>query len=455
MRAALLALAVAAGCGDNVRLPDDGVRSGTRLRARFRQPVEGGARELIGWHDRELALDCSFVLAGGDTFRCVGEAAWTRTYRDAACTEPLALVGADAAVPRYLLVEDLATCREPLARVWEAGAEAPPPATCYQLGPDGCRAGGCGGGRAFAGAREVPVASFVGATLARDDRASRLDVVYLEADDGARAPARTHDGALGTDCTLWDVDGALVCLPHTIGGGYWADAGCTAPLGGVDRRCAGAGERFVGRYVGGFCIDDLVLHERGDEVAPDDLHTDIGGACRALEPDPDFAFFAAGDVVDPETLARARVVAGDEPGALRGAYAVADDGYRRRSAGFVDPARDLRCQALLAEDDVVRCLPVASAAIVTMFDDAACTVERQVALQDADRCTPVGPRRYALEDVFDGAVSRFRVRPIAAQLAGRYERDATGACGPAGGAYYALDAAAPPADFVELVEVVE
>lgn len=137
------ACVVLAGCeGDNPNIRRDpppgdtttgettgqeagGVKSGTRLRARYTMGADG-SREFVGWHDTERHEDCSFRQGDSEKLRCIPTAHPVLDYSDADCTMPVVTLppqlDCDGNPPKYVLAMDYTEACAPEARLFEMGA---------------------------------------------------------------------------------------------------------------------------------------------------------------------------------------------------------------------------------------------------------------------------------------------------------------------------------------------
>src|SRR5664280_530267 len=80
--------------------------SGSRLKANYYVGTDG-SKEFIGWHDSQLGVDCSFVLASDGTTRCMplgtpsAVAIINVAFSDSACSQPVAQVNKGCSAPKY------------------------------------------------------------------------------------------------------------------------------------------------------------------------------------------------------------------------------------------------------------------------------------------------------------------------------------------------------------------
>lgn len=468
----LLLAGVLAACGEPAEAPPgpDGVKSGTRLRARFRQEAgEGTARELIGWHDRARGEDCTFARASDGTWRCLPPVQWSETFSDETCTTPLgtaALGNACWIAPPYLGRAALDVCNGELEAVWEIGPRTLPAMVYVRDWSTGeCTAAAAEPSLAYyAAGDEVALDEFAPAQLVHEDGPNRLDQSYLVGEDGARVSQQIRDGALDARCHMWLLsDEALWhCLPIGNGIAYWNDASCSVPVAAAPVACVLEEPLpFISQTVTDACGFTIRIYERGPELAAPALYRGDAAACAAVPAPDDEVWYQVGPEVDRDSLATAIKISGDETGRLRGNYLGADDGFRRRAGGYVDTERDEECIPGLTLDGLVRCLPVDFGSLTTFYADAGCVQVMPVFEQSFPACKPPPPASIGIEYVVDGCDTRIRPRAIGPELASgsiftmgalgceAYGWDTTTV------RYYQVGAELPLTDFVELVETME
>jgi hypothetical protein len=445
------------------------VRSGTRLRATFRQEAgEGGARERIGWHDRGRDEDCAFSRASDGTWRCVPPVQWSETFSDETCTTPLGTGPISDACwvgTPYLGRAALGGCNAELEAVWEIGARTLP-ATVYLRDETGaCTAAAPDPGTAYyAAGAEVPLDAFAAAQLLREDGPTRLDHGVLVGDDGAHQPLQLHDGELGARCWMWLLPDEELwhCLPIGNGIAYWSDAACSTPVAAADVACVLEEPfEYVSQTVTDACGYTIRIFDRGPELTAPILYRGDAASCAEVPAPDGEVWYQVGAEVPRDTFATAEKVPGDETGRLRGLFLSTPDGFLHRAGGYLDTARGEECLSGRTVDGLTRCLPANFGSLTTFYGDAACTTVVPVFEQSFGACKPPPPPSVGIEYVIDGCDTLIRTSAVGAELAtgSIYTVGDTG-CVPFGWdattvRYYAVGAELPPTDFVELVEVVE
>ncbi len=388
---------VIVACGNDSL--SDGVVSGTRLRARFVQG--GGLRSFQAWHDTARGETCRFDEVGDDTLRCLPPTDWADSFADAACSAPLAshYSGACSGEPAaYVAWWSGDWCTTRRMRVWTRGAVQSP--TMVYLAADGmCVARAPDPGYLYyAPGEEVALADFVGATAVRADAPSRIDLVTLEADDGARQPWRTFDGELDAEC--WTGDG--VCAPTDAiwTGDYWADDGCSVPLG-IGNACGDQPRYVIDRFRPDECTVIVTLFERGAERTAGDVYQGDATSCALAAPIPE-PLFEVGAALPLAPITER--LEGD--GRLRRYVTVTDDGFRHPSVrvrAWYDDDLGTRCYSANTSDGSTRCVPDGAVVGSEYFANPDCTEPQQVAFQFGPACAAEAqePPRFARDTIQD------------------------------------------------------
>jgi hypothetical protein len=386
-------LVALAGCGDNLEPPADGIRSGSRLRARFLANADG-ARQFESFYDRELAADCSFQ---GDPPRCLPEVAYARSYIDAGCTVPLfgrGVAGECTTPPSYLAVALATQCpdEEGFQRIWKRGPRVTPDVV-YVL-----EAGACVAQAArtdydyYAADVELPVERFVAATFEVVGE-GRLRELALVGEDGSRQPVGFHDETFDAPCGYDESTGR--CAPDFVRVDLWRDNRCSYPLAAALRSECGRVPRFVGWYAPDGAESSLALFEPGPEFTPAVVYSTAGtDSCRTRIADPEsYAYYLVGDDVGGE-LAELHRVAGDDR-RLQAYYLVDDAGARQRADGLHDRERDIDCEPVQTGPDRWHCVPGFGLTPTRLFADPLC--EREIDVLERRPDDPEGettkPRR--------------------------------------------------------------
>lgn len=373
-----LLLVVLAACQGGGEPPSDGVRSGSRLRARFLADADG-ARQFETFYDAELSIDCTFQ---GEPPRCLPEVAHVRSYRDLGCTMPLFGRGVSdsecATLPDHFGIALAGECPDDadgFQRIWRRG-ERVTPDEIYIL-----EAGTCVSQAPrldyeyYAADLELPVEGFVTATYEVSGEGRVRDIV-LVGEDGSRQPSGFHDEDLDAECTYDELLGR--CVPEFIPQSSWRDELCSSPIAeAIPSPCTSV-PRFIGRYSPeGDDTYSLALFERGPEFTPSLVwYGAEERSCGFWLADATFKYYLAGDDVVGE-LAELHPVAGDDR-RLQAHYLTDDEGSQLRVAGLHDRDGKFDCSPVQTGPDRWHCLPDFGVTTTRLFADPLC--EQEVAV---------------------------------------------------------------------------
>lgn len=190
-------------------------RSGSRLRARLAE-VDGVAL-FLGWHDRNLDIDCTFELADDGVTRCLpsgsGLAPIDGYYADSSCSLPVTSVPASSGCPSARLAVGSSSSGSCEQSVWSVGAPMASGGLVYTRGSSGA----CGlitsPPANIASLTPMAASAFVGAKpSARTSRGPDLAMRWLVADDGSvQADA------------LFDTVRNVRCGPTIVPGSFFVD----------------------------------------------------------------------------------------------------------------------------------------------------------------------------------------------------------------------------------------
>jgi hypothetical protein len=360
-----IALSVLVGCGDNTVDDGNGVRSGSRLRAKY--IVSGDARRFEGFHDSARDEDCSFSLGQGQTIaRCLPDSTLANGFMDAQCAVPAfyrSATGCDTPTPYVALPYE--GCGGGVARLWKVGTLQRPALIYGRDGVGNCVASVPGADRVwYAAVEEVPLDAFVAAELREDDDVhGRLKPRYLHGTDGSRFDLSPFDSELGVTCDISNWYEQLVCQPRVSEGGWlWTDATCTTSLVEADLgqfpACAGPVPPYAAIWRSpepNTCHYTREIYRMGDEVASTSLYYGMAGTCRP-DTNGEREVHALGEQIPFDALPPVERL---QLGSGRIRTNVLESGGLRRRAEyeFIDTLRGTRCSPFLARDGKERCLP--------------------------------------------------------------------------------------------------
>jgi hypothetical protein len=360
--------------------------SGSRLRARVVRA--DGVSLFAGWHDRVHDVDCSFAEAADGAIRCVPSGSSVASagpaYLDAACAAPAISAGSPDCPPPKLAVE-----RDSCGRVTSIGRVATDLVTVdsvyYKHGDGSCTSGVGGGGRTSLTISErLPLTAFVSAKKVDVSRGGRLAQTYLEAEDGSAQAFELIDTDLETSCTAFRRTDR--CVPQSAAWvfGAYSDPSCTNVLAGTiypfTAACGTAPKLVIDDPGWGSPWDRKGCGPPGPtffEVgarATGEIYSSAAAGCSQVSGDG-LELFSVGPPTAPEALAR--LIHGSSGAGRIKLRAYADErGTRLVGYTLFDSARDEECDAALARDGAIRCLPNPQpfGAYSPYFSDSGCTV---------------------------------------------------------------------------------
>jgi hypothetical protein len=379
---------VAADAGTSVLA----VTSGARLKARW-WVAPDGRRLFAGWFDSQLATNCSFVVATDGVLRCLPDRVVQLTpsleYADGGCTMPVVEAGRTApnvyfgdttcTSPAFIRQRDRSGCNI-RTRVYRRGPEVSGGMIFTKLGTT-CNPAFLGAGTtAYGLGDELPASSFVKAIRVVQPGApsDRLQLVYREAEDGARQPLGWQPFDGDEDCRLLTLtDQRLHCLTSTgRHGNTFADASCSEPTAFVSS--CGPVPALVERAEPGTCPRRYSIRKLGQRL--DRVYTTLyTGTCME---ESSTAYYAQGEAVSSDTFP-ALDERDDPTGRLRRRFRVGPGG-QMMAAAWYDSARATICR-VAPVGDKTRCIPEGDG-LSTFFADRACTTP--VKHVELTECTP-------------------------------------------------------------------
>ena len=294
-----VACAGAVACGDNLQRSDDLFTpvSGARLALQRYRYDDGTELAVAGeFYDTLVHARCTPRAWIDGAVRCVpvGDDA---EYTDPGCTALVGL-GRTVATPTHFLVYAAPPAGGAVARVFRAGAAAPPITQYYAL--DG---GACVGPipvaptltRVFALADEVDGAALV-AFHDHELGEARLGLVVRDTDDGLRVWSAMRDRELDVACTpAVQPDASVACAPGAAAAAsYYGDAACRDPV------VAAAGSTVASLVEPSGCT---TYHAVGAEVRPPVYRRD-GGACAPVDVPADTRLSAVDRAIELPVLGR-------------------------------------------------------------------------------------------------------------------------------------------------------
>lgn len=417
-----LAVALLAGCTQGTPAPATH-RSGTRLRARV-QILDDGARRLVGWHDRELGIDCSFGRDAAGVLRCLPVAARVPAFADPACTVPAHLpVSCEAEGTRWvrgIRTRDEACWPAPWTfDVWELD---PARATTGYSMSESCAP-------AIPDVDAIPIlpaspSIFVEATIVERPVTPRLTATYFVTADGAEArrPDLFRDVELDRTCRFVHAGAALYCVPpsgSTTSGDYHGVPDCSDRVAYVSATRGCEEPLIVEHTIEETCGGRIELRELGPRITGPLYAETPEGTCVDATWDPELGAFHE---LGPLT-AEGRLVRGIEEtrgtGGARFRTITVDGVPVHDVAHALVDAHGATCFPLDFEDGRTRCVSHLPGAVPVMFADPEC--RELLVTSGATHCgAPPAPLHFArlgAASPVPGCASRFasvhRLEPAA------------------------------------------
>jgi hypothetical protein len=366
-----------AGSGGSGVDPNEGARSGTRLKLTWFDFTDG-TRQWDSFYDAERKESCYPYPAWPDgKVYCTPDSNANVVYTDAGCSQKIGQVYRDPSCvrppPTYLLEWHYAACDSGPAHLYLRGA--PTTATSYY---SRTYDGSCGG--PYSGASydfyalggEISTRMLVEITTAVGGEAGRLATTFWASADGMRLPTRLHDTQLGTDCypeTFADGATTGTCVPT---GAWYAsdfhDAACTQPAVGLTSTCAAPA--YVEYAPKTSCPGDLphVATATG-AIASSPLFYLSGQTCTAETAPTGVTYYGAGADVPNATFTRAiDALAGHR---IQLVHYTTPEGLRFRDFNVYDAQKGTDCYPTALPDGTTVCLPFGGF-VQTFYRDAQC-----------------------------------------------------------------------------------
>lgn len=383
-----LVLAVAAGCGEVATNPDasgdgppgsdpdDGLRSGTRLKLQWFD--FGGTRVANGQRDTMRDETCyPQPWADGRNY-CVPSNTTSIAYSDAACTQEVGVQYVDptcASMPPTYLIEyapDL--CASYPTRLYQRGAMVSAGGHYYLQGD-----GSCNGPysdpnyRYYSPGAVVPTSALIEMTESPPSTATRYSQRFYESTDGARVFSQIHDSVLETACylsaTSQDATSGT-CLPgNAYYAGYFQDSQCLQPK--LDAQSACPAPQFAVTYPNGpTCPGESgPTYYQVGAMADTTLFRDDGAGCMAQTANPAVDYYALGPALTLASVPRVR----DTVAGRRIQLTHYHDGETRlRDYATYDEEKGTTCYPFMRSDQTIVCMPF-QYGIYTFYSDPACT----------------------------------------------------------------------------------
>ncbi|HUS29105.1 MAG TPA: hypothetical protein VMZ53_11360 [Kofleriaceae bacterium] len=380
--------------GPNGPDPNDGARSGTRLKLTWYQLADG-TRQWDGFYDAQRKENCYIFdnWIDGKAY-CTPDYDGSIVYSNATCTTKVAEIYKDPTCPTtpqpYTLEYSYTPCESHPAHLYVRGAKVGL-ASYYYKSSDGT----CGGPYTtstsydyYAIGAEVPPSELVQVQLGAPIGNGRLSERFWQSADGMQRQATVHDAALGTSC----YPGATGCQPSARYVSYEENATCTTPKLSIPKTCAVP--KFAVYYPNNACYSDPgKYYTVGAATTGTPLYYFNGSTCTAQTPSTTNNYYKMGTAVTLAPTTRQIGTAGQR---IQLIHYTNDEGLNYRSSTLYDAQKGAECYPTKLPDGTIRCI-VYGGYVDTFYRDTTCTQPIdliQVSTGGAS-CTPPPAPKYA------------------------------------------------------------
>lgn len=415
--------------------------SGTRLKVKVQRV--GDVEQFFDVYDSELDTSCYPYPAADGSLRCIPNSlSLSVVYRDAACTDPVAVFRPDCAtqtLAKFVTAYDVSSvgCATQVAtRTFELRAKvATAPATTYTTGPEGCYELGAVDGELYEVSEMAP-STLAALSVVDAPRGDDLVVPYYRGDDGfSLLGDYPHDVKRDVDCypgELGGVGGVQACTPiaNYAQAGTFSDAACTTPIESpIVTDPEGCKASTMGILVtpdpNDECLGVTHVHEVGATVPEAYLSYD-SMTCQPISYTPATYRSLGAQIPDSDFPAVEPTIEGTGVVRLR-SYGAAGAPLQRFGQ-FIDEA-GAPCYPYVLSDGTTRCAPsiafVGPAMYGRFYADAACT--QLVAQVGSGPCAAPGSVKYA--GVTGTDCEGLEMRELGADVSGPiYFADTTASC---------------------------
>ena len=392
MRVWVLLALVAAACSPDVKAttdapvavpdappgpdPNDGARSGTRLKLTWFQLADG-TKQWDGFYDAQRKETCYVYdnWIDGRSY-CTPDYDGSIEYTNATCTQKVVEVYKDPNCPRqplpYALEWSYTPCDSRPAHLYSIGNKITV-GQYYFKGSDGSCNGPYTTSTSFdyyAVGTEIPTTDLVEVTLGSPTGPGRLALRFYESADGMRRQATVHDGALGTDCypqTHGTTDTGA-CSPSAQYVGDEENATCTTPKLAISKQCAQP--KYAVYYPNNACPGDPAhYYAVGAATTGSPLYYYNGSTCVAETPLTTDNFYKMGSELSLAPVTRMIGTAGQR---IQLEHFTDTEGLSYRSYGLFDAQKGADCYPTKLPDGTIRCV-VYGGYVRTLYKDTGCT----------------------------------------------------------------------------------
>ncbi|HTL34538.1 MAG TPA: hypothetical protein VL326_15525 [Kofleriaceae bacterium] len=381
--------------GTNGPDPNDGARSGTRLKLTWYQLADG-TRQWDGFYDAQRKENCYIYdnWIDGKAY-CTPDYDGSIVYSNATCTTKVAEVYKNPTCPTqqpqpYTLEWNYTPCESQPAHLWTRGAKLTL-ASYYYKSSDGT----CGGPYTtstsydyYAIGTEVKTSDIVQVVLGTPVGEGRLLTRYWQSSDGMQRQAVVHDTAFGDTC----YPGATGCQPTARYVSYEENATCTTPKLSIPKTCAVP--KFAVYYPNNACYSDPgKYYVLGALTAGAPLYYYNGTTCTTQTPSTTSNYYKMGSAL---TLSPTTEVIGTEGQRIQLVHYTNPEGLNYRSSTLYDAQKGAECYPTKLPDGTIRCV-VYGGYVDTYYKDAMCTqtIDLVTLYTGGASCAIPTPPKYA------------------------------------------------------------
>jgi hypothetical protein len=375
--------------------PNDGARSGTRLKLTWYQMADG-TRQWAGFHDAQRKENC-FVLdnwLGDGKAYCTPDYDGSIVFSNATCTTRVAEIYKDTTCPTppqpYTLEWNYTPCESRPAHLYARGNKITL-AQYYYKNSDGTCAGPYTTSTSydyFSIGAEIPTSELVQVSLGAPGGEGRLSTRYWESSDGMRRQSTVHDAALGTSC----YPGTYGCAPSARYVSYEENTACTTPKLSIAKTCAVP--KFAVYYPNTACYaDPPKYYTVGALTAGAPLYYYNGTSCTMSTPSTTNNYYKMGTEVQLSPVTREIGTAGQR---IQLVHYTNTEGLNYRSSTLYDAQKDAECYPTKLPDGTTRCI-VYGGYVDTFYRDTMCTqtIELVMVSTGGASCAPPAAPKYA------------------------------------------------------------
>jgi hypothetical protein len=357
--------------------PNDGARSGTRLKLTWFEFADG-ARQWDGFYDAERKETCYIYRdwIDGKSY-CAPDYSGSIVYTSSTCTAKATEIYKDpscalAQLP-YTMEWDYTPCDSRPAHLYLRGTKLSLAQYYYKTSD-----GRCGGPYTtttsydyYAVGAEVAPSELVEVTIGSPVGPGRLGTRFYQSSDGMRLQATVHDSELGADCyPQVYATGATTgsCAPNARYAAYDQDAACTQHKIAINKQCELP--KYTVYYPPEACpADPPSYYTLGTPVSGSPLYYYDGASCVASTPSTANNYYRVGTELAVAPVDRVVAAAASR---LQLVHYTNSEGMSYRSYNLYDSQKGADCYPTKLPDGTIRCVPYGGY-VRTLYRESTCT----------------------------------------------------------------------------------